>query len=92
MISKSIDELPVAVSVKKDGKCYITSPDFGITVIGDNYIDCQSKASYYFNAILYYNREHNISMEFKTSYQDVSSMCKGNDDFPTTIKLAEGRT
>lgn len=84
MIQADTTQLPVVVT-ELSSKYTMFIPDLRITVDGDDYVELYARAAVCASAIVYYNKEHNLTTSFKTSYEDIVEMCKDKNQFPTYL-------
>lgn len=84
MIQADTAQLPVIVTELKD-KYTMYIPDLRITVDGDDYVELYARATVCASAILYYNKEHNLTTSFKTTYEDIVDKCVSKNQFPTYL-------
>ncbi len=84
MIESSTKQLPVVVTQLAD-RYTMHIPDLHVTIDGDDYVELYARAAVCASAILYYNSEHNLTTKFNTTYEDISGMCKGKNQFPTYL-------
>lgn len=84
MIQVDTTQLPVVVT-QLDNKYTMYIPDMRITVDGDDYVELYARATVCASAVLYYNKEHNLTTDFETTYDDITKMCKSKNQFPTFL-------
>lgn len=82
--------IPVRVTTRKDG-CDLYIPDLLMTIHDKDYTAVVASAIARVQAIYTYNKERNMPISFKATYQEVSDTCVDNASFPTylTIKGVE---
>lgn len=84
MINKDTKQFPVVVTTG-DNKFEMYIPDLHVTIEGSDYVELYARASVCASAIVYYHREHNFSMNIKTTYEEITAMCKSKNQFPTYL-------
>lgn len=87
MISVDTNQLPVVVTTGANNfTMYI--PDLHVTVEGSDYVELYARAAVCASAILYYNKEHNLTTTRSTDFDKVQSMCEGKkDQFPAFLGI-----
>lgn len=86
MIDASIIQFAVVVTASDDGyTMYI--PDLHMTIDGSDYVELYARAVVSATAVVHYNKEHNLTTKFSTTYEDVAERCHGKSQFPTYLAL-----
>ncbi len=86
MIQQKTNQFPVVVTTgNKKFTMYI--PDLHVTIEGEDYVELYARAAVCASAVVYYNKEHNLTTKFNTTYEDVEKLCVGGNQFPTYLSM-----
>ena len=80
--------IPIVVIERAHESYEIYSPDFDLSVYGDNYIEAITSATFKISAIYYYNAERNSFYKLKCTYNDADAIAaKKRNAFATYTTL-----
>lgn len=86
MITVDTNQLPVKVTTS-DSKYTMYIPDLHVTVEGSDYVELYARAAVCASAIIYYNKEHNLTTSYSTTFEEVQELCDGKDQFPAFLGI-----
>lgn len=86
MITVDTDQLPVVVTTGTE-RYTMYIPDLHVTVEGSDYVELYARAAVCASAIIYYNKEHNLTTTYNTTFENVQGMCEGKDQFPAFLGI-----
>lgn len=75
-------QVPVVCTQNNDGTAEVFVPDLNMKCYGEDFTDALASTILKVSAIYYYNKERNIDLKFRTTYEDAMAIC-GKNSFVT---------
>lgn len=77
----------VCIITQTKQSCDVYVPDFKITAHGIDFVEALANAILSTSAIYFYNRDKNVTIKLKTSFEDAEKMCENKNQFATVLTL-----